>query len=193
MHMSSAFSREIDAELVERARRGDMSAHRRLFEAFAPAVFTLARRLLRHADVAEDVLQETFLDVMRRIGSYRGEAPFGFWLRQIAVNRCLMYLRAYWTQNVHAAQDGVIEAQAVHDRFLERVDVLSLLERLPPEGRAVLWLHEVEGYTHQEIGAMFGKTASFSKSQLARSHARLREMVMNESCEVKACTPIPGN
>lgn len=191
--MSSAFNIEVEPRLVERARRGEMEAHRQLFVMFGGPVYTLARRLLRQPEAAEDVLQETFLDVMRRVSSYRGEAPFGFWLRQIAVNRCLMYLRSYWSRNAQEIDVDVMDEQGGVDGFLQRVDLLALLERLSPEGRAILWLHEVEGYTHQEIGRLFGKTASFSKSQLARSHARLREMVMKECQEVTTCTSTSGN
>lgn len=190
--MTSGFAQTVPSALLRRACTGDMKAHEQLFRLFGTPVFTLARRLVRRVDVAEEITQETFLDVMRRIGSYRGEAPFGFWLRQIALNRCLMFLRSYAEQNGEVLQDEPADHVASLDSALVRADLQALLERLPLPGRAVLWLHEVEGYTHQEIGQMLGRTASFSKSQLARAHARLRTMLGNIA-EVKSCTPTRAN
>jgi len=192
--MTNGFSSEVDPMLLVRAQAGDMNAHADLFRQFGAAVFTLARRLVRRPDVAEEILQETFLDVMRRIGGYRGEAPIGFWIRRIAVNRSLMFLRSYWEQQGEALEAEIIDDGSNFDIALGRVDLAGLLDRLPAIGRAVLWLHDVEGYTHQEIAQLTGKTASFSKSQLARSHLRLRRMVMEGSTEeVKQCMPKPIN
>lgn len=168
-----------------------MNAHAELFREFGGAVFTLARRLVKRRDVAEEVLQETFLDVMRRIGSYRADAPFGFWLRRIAVNRCLMFLRSYWERQGDVLDEESVDTACDFETALLRADLETLLDRLPPMSRAVLWLHDVEGYTHQEIADLLGRTVSFSKSQLARSHARLRTMVASEvlNAEVRPCTP----
>lgn len=172
-----------------------MSAHAELFNRFAAPVFTLACRLVKRRDVAEEVLQETFLDVMRRIASYRGEAPFGFWLRRIAVNRCLMVLRSYWEQHAEVLDDELPDLAGDLNRALLNADLESLLERLPAVSRTVLWLHDVEGYTHQEIAALLGKSTSFSKSQLARSHVRLRAMVTDDAArdEVSVCMPISNS
>lgn len=189
--MTSGFSRNVEPELLARAGKGDMNAHAELFRVFGGAVFTLARRLVKRRDVAEEVLQETFLDVMRRIGSYRADAPFGFWLRRIAVNRCLMFLRSYWERQGDSLDVESVDAACDFEAALLRADLEVLLDRLPPMSRTVLWLHDVEGYTHQEIADLLGMTASFSKSQLARSQARLRAMVASDERqdEVKTCTP----
>jgi len=84
---------QVDTALVVRAQGGDRAAHAELYTAFAPCVFTLARRMLASKALAEDVLQETFVDVLRKIAGYRGDAEVGFWIRRIAVNKCLMHLR----------------------------------------------------------------------------------------------------
>lgn len=167
-----------------------MEAHAELFRRFGGAVFTLACRIVRRRDVAEEVLQETFLDVMRRIGSFRNDAPFGSWLRRVAVNRCLMFLRSSWECQVERLDDEPASAGDL-DVGLLRSDLEALLDRLPAISRAVLWLHDVEGYTHQEIATMLGRSPSFSKSQLARSHARLRAMAVDGARpeEVPACIP----
>ena len=183
---------QVDPALVARAQRGDRDAHARLYELCAPMVYTLARRMLVSHAMAEDVLQETFMEVIRKVDSYRGEAGFGFWVRRIAVNKCLMNLRSAWssrrvdlelTDAICPRTDG---GQAERQVALERA-----LAELPETSRAVVWLHDVEGYTHKEIGQMMGRTTSFSKSQLARAHERLRGFLTGESPEdeVKVCTP----
>src|SRR5690606_32566380 len=179
------------SDLLERARRGDADAHAALFRAYGGAVMTLARRLLGKRDVAEEILQETFLEVWRKMDAYRGDAPFGFWLRSIAINRCLMSLRARreWQELPDEEMAGDLGDLS---SALARADLETLLDCLPPMGRTVLWLHEVEGYTHPEIANLLGRTASFSKSQLARAHARMRTLVAAEAGlreEVMTCTP----
>ncbi|HEX7030282.1 MAG TPA: RNA polymerase sigma factor [Gammaproteobacteria bacterium] len=189
--MGSEFSQAVEARLLKRAQRGDMNAHAELFRRFGGAVFTLACRLVKRRDIAEEILQETFLDVMRHIGGFRDDAPFGFWLRRIAVNRSFMFLRSYWERQSEALDGEPADFASDLDTDLLRADLEALLNRLPPASRAVLWLHEVEGYTHQEIADLLGRTPSFSKSQLARSHARLRAMAANDATadEVCVCTP----
>lgn len=192
--MTSIFSLPVEPQLIERARNGDMEAHAELFRMFGAPVYTLARRLVKRRDVAEEILQETFLDVMRRIGSYRNEAPLGFWIRRIGVNRCLMFLRSYWEQQGEPLDTDIDDEGSNFDNALASADLAALLDRLSPLGRAVLWLHDVEGYTHQEIADLTGKTVSFSKSQLARSQQRLRAMVLEDSLqEVASCTPAQSN
>lgn len=188
--MASEFEQAVEPHLLARARAGDRDAHAELFRRFGGAVFTLACRIVKRRDIAEEVLQETFLDVMRRIGSFRNDAPFGFWLRRIAVNRCLMFLRSGWESRVEQLDDEPADAGDLDARLLH-TDLEALIDRLPAISRAVLWLHDVEGYTHQEIAAMLDRTPSFSKSQLARSHARLRAMVAGdaEPEEVRTCIP----
>ena len=183
---------QVDPVLVARAQRGDRDAHARLYELCAPMVYTLARRMLISSAMAEDVLQETFIEVIRKVDSYRGEAGFGFWVRRIAVNKCLMNLRSAWdsrrvdlelSEAVCLRSDG---GQAEKQIVLERA-----LAELPEISRTVVWLHDVEGYTHKEIGQMMSRTTSFSKSQLARAHERLR-IILSGECpedEEQICTP----
>lgn len=169
-----------DPDVLARAKDGDAVAHAKLYEEFAPMVYTLARRVLCSASQAEDVLQETFIEVLRNVESCRGHLEFGPWVRRIAVNRCLMYLRSPWvarrivaTLSEPATDD---DAGGAHERIvLERA-----LAALSGTARAVVWLHDVEGYTHEEIGRLMGRTASFSKSQLARAHDRLRDLLEGE-------------
>lgn len=158
--------------LVARAQAGDEAALEALFRAFETPVYNLARRMLRNAEDAEDVLQETFFEVCRSIGRYREEGSLWGWIRTIAASKALMRLR----RNKYRETDELHDEAVGHrreDTHL-RMDLEAALERLSETSRAVVWLHDVEGYTHEEIANMMGKTPSFSKSQLSRAHARLR-------------------
>ena len=183
---------QVEPATVADARRGDSSAQGRLYEALAPMVYTLARRMLTSPALAEDVLQDTFVEVLRKLHTYRGEAAVGFWVRRIAVNKCLMYLRSGWhSRRVEAEAIEALCPPALAPRADHQVALERALAELPGTSRAVVWLHDVEGYTHKEIGAMMGRTTSFSKSQLARAHKRLRSLLEGESPEDggQACTP----
>ena len=87
---------QVDAALLARAQRGERDAHAELYELFSSVVYTLARRMVASTAIAEDVLQETFVEVLRKIGTYRGDAALGFWIKRIAINKCLMHLRSGW-------------------------------------------------------------------------------------------------
>ena len=182
---------KIDAALLVRAQRGERAAHAELYELFASAVYTLARRMLASTAVAEDVLQETFVEVIRKIDTYRGDAEFGFWIKRIAINKCLMHLRSGWVARRTDGQD--LEQRVARSESVdEQIELERALDELSDTARAVVWLHDVEGHTHQEIGRMMGYTASFSKSQLARAHERLRSLLEEgepEESEAPLCTP----
>ncbi|HXY68298.1 MAG TPA: sigma-70 family RNA polymerase sigma factor [Gemmatimonadales bacterium] len=157
--------------LVARARAGDFSALEQLYRAYERPVYTLARRLTRSSDDAEDVLQETFLEVCRSLKQWRGDGSLWGWVRTIAASKALMRYRREKLREWEPLEDDA--APASGDLPLQ-LDLEAALARLPERSRAVVWLHDVEGYTHEEIAELMGMTTSFSKSQLARAHERLR-------------------
>jgi len=177
--------------LVARAKSGDLEALEALYRAFETPVYNLALRVLRRPEDAEDVLQETFLEVVRSIKQYRGEGYLWGWIRQIATSKALMRIRhdrVRETEEFHEeSTPGVGEAAGVGAMAGSRgmspgavpaqIDLERAFEQLSETSRAVVWLHDVEGYTHEEIAEQMGKTVSFSKSQLARAHVRLRRML----------------
>jgi len=192
---------ELDATTVAAARAGSAEALEAVYVACAGAVYTLIRRLVRREAVAEDLLQETFADVIRHIGRFEGRAPLPMWIRSIAVRRSLMHLRSPWHRSLEwLGDDDGEQAPAVppESRRVEQGrDLERAFGRLAPLARAVVWLHDVEGYTHEEIAAGLGRTESFSKSQLARAHARLRQVLEPRAVTAEeaqpACTPISTN
>ena len=196
--MSSRFDLSISGQVLDRAREGDRVAQAELFAAYGRAVFGLARRMLGRPDLAEDVLQDTFVEVLKGLKDFRGEAPVGMWIRRIAVNKCLMLVRSHW-HRYRSPLDGDEDATPVEEWMEARgaspetsLDLERALDALPAEARAVVWLHDVEGYTHVEIARLMQATPSFSKSQLARAYVRMRRWA-DEPKEVQECMPILNN
>ncbi|MDQ2669935.1 MAG: sigma-70 family RNA polymerase sigma factor [Gemmatimonadota bacterium] len=169
--MDAYFPANADAVLA-RARSGDPAALEALYRAFESPVYTEARRICRTAEDAEDVLQETFFEVCRSLPTYRGEGSLWGWVRTIAASKALMRLRRNRYRDTDELHDELTTSKREEPHL--RMDLEAALERLPHTARAVVWLHDVEGYTHDEIANMMGKTSSFSKSQLSRAHAKLR-------------------
>ena len=182
--MSKFADIEIDPAIVKRAARGDSRAHEIIYRAFATPVYSICLRFTKVPAHAEDLVQETFVEIMRSIGKFRGEAALGSWIRRIAVTKALMFLRSAWTRRSQSlAEDwndvteGAVQAHGVSGHPDDAMDLDAALANLPEVARAVVWLHDVEGFTHKEIAALMGKTESFSKSQLSRAYMRLRPML----------------
>ncbi|HXQ29860.1 MAG TPA: sigma-70 family RNA polymerase sigma factor [Gemmatimonadales bacterium] len=165
--------------LIARAKAGEIEALEQLYRAFETPVYNLARRILRRPEEAEDVVQETFLEIVRSIGSYRGDGQLWAWVRRIASSKALMRIRR---ERVRAEEDfdETLTGSTAPAGVPLQVDLERAFDQLSETARAVVWLHDVEGYTHEEIAEMTGKTVSFSKSQLARAHVRLRRMLDEE-------------
>jgi RNA polymerase sigma-70 factor (ECF subfamily) len=174
----------IDPGIVKRAARGDVRAHEIIYRAYSAPVYTICLRFTRVPSHAEDLLQDTFVEIIRSIASFRGDAPLGSWIRRVAVSKALMFLRSAWHrrgQSLDDDWDDLMPARAasygVSDEPEHALDLYAALASLPPVSRAVVWLHVVEGFTHKEIAGLMGKTESFSKSQLSRAYSRLRPML----------------
>ena len=169
---------EVPDDELAAARAGDREARRALFERVAPGAFAIIRRLVRHQAMAEDLLQDTLIAMFEHLADFRGAAPFGVWVRSIAVSRCLMAFRSPWHRARVALESWTEESWAApaesESRTSDLIDLDRALAGLSPLTRTVVWLYDVEGWTHEEIARVFKRTVSFSKSQLARGHARLR-------------------
>jgi len=182
--MSKFADIEIDSGIVRRAANGDALAHEIIYRAFAAPVYSICLRFTKVPAHAEDLVQETFIEVMRSIAGFRGEAALGSWIRRIAVTKALMFLRSAWTKRGQSLSDdwqdtteGQAASHGISNHPDDAMDLDAALANLPDVARAVVWLHDVEGFTHKEIAALMGKTESFSKSQLSRAYRRLRPML----------------
>jgi RNA polymerase sigma factor (sigma-70 family) len=172
----------LDELAIQRAKTGDLEALEQVYRAYEGTVYTLARRICRMPEEAEEVLQETFLEVCRSIRRFRGTAPGSLtaWVKRVAASKALIRIRYEKYRDTEAlAEDGGWAGSRDGDVGLQ-LDLEAALARLSETARAVVWLHDVEGYTHEEIAELMGKTVSFSKSQLSRAHARLRAMLGEE-------------
>jgi RNA polymerase sigma-70 factor (ECF subfamily) len=182
--MSKFADIQIDPAIVKRAARGDARAHEIIYRAFKTPVYSLCLRFTRAPAHAEDLLQETFIEIMRSISKFRGEAALGSWIRRIAVSKALMFLRSAWTARSQSLADNWDEVTPGNAASLgisshpdDALDLDAALANLPSVSRTIVWLHDVEGFTHKEIGKLMGRTESFSKSQLSRAYQRLRPML----------------
>src|SRR5881397_3089855 len=154
--------------LVARAKSGDLEALEALYRAFETPVYNLALRVLRRPEDAEDVLQETFLEVVRSIRSFRGEGHLWSWIRQIASSKALMRIRRHQVR-AEEAFDEEATAGSPPVGVPARVDLERAFERLSETSRAVVWFHDVEGYTHEEIEELLALRAN-EGSVWARQH-----------------------
>lgn len=181
--------------MVENARNGDLSAHETLFRTYSTPVYNLALRLTRHTAVADEILQDTFIEVITKICTFRGEAQVGTWIREIAVNKCLMYMRSGWRRKIRSLEAMEIchLEQTISESEAENMDLEKALDMLPDISRMVVWLHDVEGYTHNEIGKLTGKSISFSKSQLSRAHRKLQALLADKTESDRQCMQLSNN
>jgi len=167
-----------EAQLIRQACEGDGPAVRTLYERYAPRVYAVVRRIAGEDDLAHDYAQEAWIRAIRALPTFRGDARFSTWLHRIAVNSALQALRKAETRTRREAP----MPEAVSVDPAERDPLLGdLLERamdcLPDGMRQVLILHDVEGYTHEEIGEFLGVTSGTSKSQLFKARAKMREIL----------------
>jgi RNA polymerase sigma-70 factor (ECF subfamily) len=183
--VSAGFAIDVSAPDLAAARRGEVKALERIYRAFERPVYTLALRLLGDPDQAREALQDALMAAFGRLGQYRGDAPFWAWLRPIVVNTALMDRRR--RRRVQDREVGLPEdddlAGTGADPALFAAEAGALeraLSALPDTTRAVVWLYCVEGYSHPEIASQMQHTVSFSKSQLARGLARLRQLLAVE-------------
>ncbi len=189
---------ELDPGTIAQAASGDAHARERLYLALERDVLRLARRIVPRGQFAEDLAQEVFVAIFEHLGQFDGRGPFAGWVRRIVVNRCLMHLRSpwqrtrRWLRELNEEPDTWEAPSAPVDAKEDRLDLERALGSLSETARLVVLLHDVEGYTHAEIGSALGGTASLSKSQLARAHSRLRELLEPDGGET-GCMPVSTN
>ncbi len=171
-----------DLELAAQSAAGDVAAFERLYELHRRRVYSLCLRMLGNAADAEDMTQEVFLQVFRKIGTFRGEAAFTTWLHRLVVNQVLMHWRKQGIRPEETTEEGdMSEVVRPHPLpVLDRIALEQAIRRLPPGYRLVFLLHDVEGYEHEEIAAMLGCSVGTSKSQLHKARLKLRRLLQGE-------------
>ena len=176
-----------DLELARAAAAGDAAAFESIYEQHHRRVYSLCLRMLGSATQAEDLTQEVFLQVFKKIGSFRGDSAFTTWLHRLTVNQVLMHFRKRGVKLEHTSEEGdftnVVETPLQSTRRISMVDRLALekaIAELPPGYRTVFVLHDVEGYEHEEISGMLDVSIGTSKSQLHKARMRLRELLTKQ-------------
>jgi RNA polymerase sigma-70 factor (ECF subfamily) len=180
-----------EADCIRLAQQGDAAAIRDLYRRYAPRVHAVVRRLAGEDALAEDWAQEAWVRVFRALPAFRGDARFSTWLHRIAVNSALHGKR--WRER-RVGREAPLPDEHQHsgrgDQVVLRVSLERALDELPEGMRQIIVLHDVEGYTHDEIGGLLGIAAGTSKSQLFKARARLRRSLqLDESAvsEEEAC------
>jgi len=172
------FGSVTEAQLIQRLKDGDQTVARTLYDSHVDRIFRLCYRFAGEYDLAQDFTQETFVRAFTKIGMFRGEAAFGTWIAAIATTVSLNQLRRikrFRTREVEL--DEGIRGDRVRSSVEPdvRADLHRAIDKLPERSRAVFILHDVEGYTHEEIGKILGIHTGTSKSQLFRARRRLRK------------------
>jgi len=164
---------------LKRAILGDERAMRRLWSQHAPHIDAVVRRLCGDPELAADISQEVWMQIFRALPSYRGDSQFGTWAHRIAVNRTLNALRKI--RRIAKLEIEIEDDSAITENDSDRTFMAESIEqamgKLSPGARAVFVLHDIEGYTHGEIGEELGITPGGSKSQLFKARAKLRKLL----------------
>ena len=167
-----------EAQIIRQASEGSGTAVRALYERYSPRVYAVVRRIAGDDDLAQDYAQEAWIRAIRALPTFRGDARFSTWLHRIAVNSALQALRKADTRTKREGPMPDVVAATHVDGDTLLGDLLErAMDQLPEGMRQVLILHDVEGYTHEEIGEVLGVTAGTSKSQLFKARAKMRELL----------------
>lgn len=168
-----------DPLTIRRAINGDESALRALWVAHAPRIDAVVRRLVGDPDQAADIAQEVWIQIFRALPTWRGDSQFSTWAHRIAVNRTLNALRSVRriAKLEVDIEDDTVAVDEDMDRSFLAQSIDEAVQKLSPGARAVFVLHDVEGYTHEEIAQELGITSGGSKSQLFKARAKLRRLL----------------
>jgi RNA polymerase sigma-70 factor, ECF subfamily len=183
-----------EADAIERAKQGDAQAFQDLYEKHKRRVYSLCLRMAANTAEAEDLTQEAFLQLYRKIGTFRGESAFSTWLHRLSVNVVLMHLRKknLPVVSLEETTQGGEEDTPKKDfgaedlalaGSIDRMQLQKAVEDLPPGYRTIFVLHDIEGYEHNEIAGIVGCSIGNSKSQLHKARMKLRDLLKMNRAE----------
>ena len=171
-----------DYELAQAISQGTVSCMADLYERHSNMVYSLCLRMTGNVMEAEDLTQDVFIQLLRKIGSFRGESKFSTWLYRLTINQVLMHIRSNIRRREFPNMLDQLAVTAVvknrwNDRVLDRLTLRKAVAKLPPGSRSVFVKFDVEGYNHEEIAGIFGFSTGNSKSQLHKARRRLRKLL----------------
>jgi len=177
-----------DHALARAAGEGDMTAFEELYKRHNRRVYSVCLRMTHNVSEAEDLTQEAFIQLFRKIGSFRGDSAFTTWLHRLTVNQVLMHFRKKSVKLERTTEEGETPVQIVHGSenpnkmpVLDRISLDRAVAKLPPGYRSVFLLHDVEGHEHEDIARMLGVAVGTSKSQLHKARMKLRRLLKSNS------------
>ena len=193
-----------EAEAIEHAKLGGVEGFEFLYHMHRRRVYSLCLRMTGNTAEAEDLAQEAFLQLFRKISTFRGESAFSTWLHRLSVNVVLMHLRRKSLPETPLEEftepnqeDGPKREIGTRDQALagsiDRVNLERAIERLPPGYRTIFVLHDMEGYEHNEIAAMMGCSIGNSKSQLHKARMKLRDLLRTPQAVTQVRAGEPGS
>ena len=166
------------------AAEGDVDAFEEIYRRHHKRVYSLCFRMVKNTSAAEDLTQEVFLQLFRKLHTFRGESSFTTWLHRLTVNQVLMHFRKPLVKTEKTTEDGITPIRVVtgteNPRRMSLIDRIALneaIDQLSPGYRMVFILHDLEGYEHDQIGKMLGCAVGTSKSQLHKARLRLRQLL----------------
>ncbi len=175
-----------DFELTQMAGSGNLAAFEKLYAKYHRRTYSLCLRMTNNVAEAEDLTQEAFIQLFRKIGSFRGDSAFTTWFHRLTVNQVLMYFRKRSVKNEKTTEDGEMPEEVVKTNkkyqsqtpILNRMDLKKAIAELPPGYRSVFVLHDVEGFEHTEVARILGISVGTSKSQLHKARLKLRGLLI---------------
>jgi RNA polymerase sigma-70 factor, ECF subfamily len=177
-----------DYQLAQSSAAGDMSAFEELYQRHSRRVYSLCLRMTQNVSEAEDLMQEAFIQLFRKIGSFRGDSAFTTWLHRLTVNQVLMHFRKRSVKMEKTTEEGETPVQVVRGTenpnqmpVIDRIALDKAIAQLPPGYRSVFVLHDVEGHEHEEIAQMLGVAVGTSKSQLHKARMKLRALLKQQN------------
>lgn len=178
---------EPDLILARKAATGNVAAFEIIYSRYHRRTYSLCLRMTQSATEAEDLTQEVFIQLFRKVGSFRGDSAFSTWLHRMTVNQVLMHFRRRGVQNEKTTEDGEMPEQIVrgtenHTKMpvLDRIALDKAIAQLPNGYRTVFMLHDVEGFEHEEIARMLKLSVGTSKSQLHKARLKLRKLLIEQ-------------
>jgi len=176
-----------DIDLCRLATAGNLAAFELIYQRYHRRTYSLALRMTGSQTEAEDLTQEVFIQLFRKIGSFRGDSAFSTWLHRMTVNQVLMHFRRRSVKNERTSEDGEMPEQTVRGtanpnkmQVVDRIALKNAIAQLPNGYRNVFVLHDVEGFEHEEVARMMGISVGTSKSQLHKARLKLRGLLIKE-------------
>ena len=181
-------SNAADIDLCRLATDGNLAAFEVLYQRYNRRTYSLCLRMTNSQTEAEDLTQEVFIQLFRKIGSFRGDSAFSTWLHRMTVNQVLMHFRRRTVKNEKTSDDGEMPEQIVTGsanpgkmQVIDKIALRNAIAELPRGYKNVFVLHDVEGYEHEEVARQLGISVGTSKSQLHKARLKLRGLLLQQA------------